>query len=195
MDASATASAQLVQLIAEWPEATTALLRTFHQQPGWDKTDTAHHNNAGLFLWGLRKYEAHALAEFAHRAPAHNELDSIAAHEIFYHWNRRSTFRRPVAALTKCIYNLVHERGEKFQRKGEPSKCPAGNPAPTCSQPCATSQTVTPLSSNGDLLAKRADALIASVSQAWTPPSSSPYNALEAWQRGQHLRHSSKASP
>lgn len=107
-------SPQLAKLRVEWPATAAELLCTYFAGVDAGRTQGDRHNDAGYALWGLARFELHATQVHAAHGYTHAEIDQAASAEVRYHWHRGTTFKRPVAALIKCWFNLVHERPERL---------------------------------------------------------------------------------
>lgn len=116
-------SAQGRTLQEEWPRTYAELSATWWANTRPDRTAADGHNDCGYALWLLRRFELHANQLHAAHAYSRGELDAAAAYESRYHWQRGTAFRRPIAGLGVCWFNLVHERPERLvaARRGNPS--------------------------------------------------------------------------
>ncbi len=103
----------LTRLRAAWPLAAAAAIETYCSSSSFGKTYDGHKNDAGYLLAGLEAYAEHWNSLHSHKGTCRQILDRAAADEIRYHWMNGRRFDRPVAALSRCIYNMVHERPNK----------------------------------------------------------------------------------
>jgi hypothetical protein len=140
---------QLTQLMAEWPEATNAYIHAWGRDPGWDTTDAENHNDAGYLLWGLRRFESRARETQPTGYPSHTTLDQAAAREIAWQYTRNPPWRRPVAALASCLYNLVTERPHRLCPRKERFAWAGGNETKPTSERSQKSATATPSKCSG----------------------------------------------
>lgn len=108
-------SAQVAELVVQFPATYSALKDTFLPSLPFAVTDSEGKNVAGHVLYHLRRVEDHALAMHGADRASRVVVDRECAAETRYQASRRVTFRNPVPALGTCWFNRVHERGEKFR--------------------------------------------------------------------------------
>jgi hypothetical protein len=114
MSVSPVVTPQRTQLQQRWPRTLNALERSYCQHAEWAVTQSRNQNDAGYMLWALKQFSVIVNNLLAHKAFSRAELDVAAAREVLYHWHRGTQFRRPAAALGRCICNLPTERPEKL---------------------------------------------------------------------------------
>jgi hypothetical protein len=109
------ASSQI--LLREWPKLHRACISTYFESRSFSVVDQDNRSPAGYMLHGAiaaaRLYDD----RFVHKPLPRETLDQVFAGELWYHFTRNRTFRRPQAALYQALLNLVIERPEKFWKE------------------------------------------------------------------------------
>lgn len=114
MPDQATAISKSEYLSRTWPQATEAMKRTYLGAITWTALDGHAGNLVGYWLWALTNFETRVHDLYPDEQYPRTALDLAAAHEVYYHWARRTKFKRPMAALAKCLTNLAAERPERL---------------------------------------------------------------------------------
>ena len=96
-----------------WRETYQALRETYFTEATFGHLGEVP-ANGNYMLAGLLRYEQRWNALHGHRGVSQSTLDSSAAHEIRFLFNRSYRPTRVAAALSACIGNLVTERPERI---------------------------------------------------------------------------------
>ena len=110
------ATPQLTELRALWPQTYQAITNHYYTQESWVYTYCGTRNDAGLLLWGLRRFAGAVRSLHSHREYSQQTLDRCVAQEIRYHAYRATEIRRPAAFFSAAIYRIVTERPELLER-------------------------------------------------------------------------------
>ncbi len=102
-------------LASSWPSTYRACVETYFARVNFVLVNSAGQCDAGYILAAVLAMQSKYQELHSHRPVSQGALDSAAAREIRYHWDRQHKFQRPTAALWKCLLNLVVERPERFR--------------------------------------------------------------------------------